>query len=207
MITRRQFLNRTGRLVPVMLCPTIARGIVVTPADPAFVNNSSNAAACATAATPRDEWTGTTTANNVLGTTTNVYVAAKFTAAETATICKVTIPFFQELTPDQDISVAIYSDNSGEPGSVIGFVSNQVNASTFPASEGTEAVFTGLVAPIIAATTYWVVAINNSAANDAEYVRWPAVLNDAGDTKIDANGTTPWDGSNAHKGKFKLFSA
>jgi len=126
------------------------------------------------------------------------YRAGNIDTTSAYTVCKVELSLKSVGSPTQDLTVSIYDDSSGEPGSLVGTASDAVDASTIGSTfEWVE--FTGISAVLSDATTYWVV-IHADAADSGNYVHWEYTNGgDASDRlAYDANGVGPWssDGSN-----------
>lgn len=112
--------------------------------------------------TAQDSFNGAKTAfiNLVSG---RKFGASRYVPGTSFTCCKVTIYMEREGTASGDLSVGIYSDNAGEPGSVITGFSSTVAASGVSTDTGTPIEFSGLSAALTSGITYWIVVQTTSS--------------------------------------------
>lgn len=160
-------------------------------------------------ATPRDVVNGTSTS---LTTTGNYpWLAVKFNAGASTTICRAVLRLSKEGTPVGNLSVAIYSHNGGTnfPNASIDD-SSTVAASTLAASESDFDFATGLSAAVTSGTDYWVVLKDSSgggfSGNGAQWHyqgtasgRRTALSSDSGANWSEVSPDNPY--------KFQLYSA
>lgn len=161
-----------------------------------------------TCSTAKDSVTGTTADQVAIGNfSSHTYIATKFVAGSSYTVCKATIPFFNTLSPTGSITMYIYSDSPGAPGTQIGTGSGAVLESSFPGTEGTAIAFTGMSAAVVSGTTYWLVAALTGDGNGSAYANWPEATSSSGTIDNSSDGIS-WNGlsSFSNAPKFTLFS-
>jgi hypothetical protein len=103
---------------------------------------------------------------------TQDYEAAKFTASASGTICKVVISLKKGASTTESVRLGIYTDNSGEPGTLIGSWSDWVTAASVTTSF-TDITFSNISASgIESSTTYWIVADPGTADDTTNVYTW-----------------------------------
>lgn len=105
----------------------------------------------------------------------NAACSVKFTAPATCTLTKGDIRLFKTGSPTFDLILAIYSDSSNLPGTLIGTPSDTFNAAGLPSSESTDSSFINLSANIVNATAYWALLYKSGGADNyfVDFVNWP----------------------------------
>ena len=100
------------------------------------------------------------------------YVATAFTMGETATVCSIDLEFKKGVTPTGTYKAGIYSNNSGEPGTLIGSWSDNRTVSDLTTSYAyTNMTKTGgLGAALTASTLYWIVVYASGYLQDNLFV-------------------------------------
>jgi hypothetical protein len=93
--------------------------------------------------------------------------AWKFQAAETATICKISINAKEVGNMTNTVVVGIYTDNSGNPGSLVGDASSATDASGW----GTDYAYRDFTvsAAVTATSEYWV-HVQTSSTDGSNYI-------------------------------------
>lgn len=123
------------------------------------------------------------------------YSGGWFQAASSYTLHRLDMPVKKTGTPTFNVSVAIYSDNAGQPGTLAS-ESAQVASSTFAGSE-TKVTFSSLSASITSGNKYWIIFRAYSSPNDfsnfGNYARSSGGASD--NTKIASDGAT-WSTNN-----------
>ncbi len=121
------------------------------------------------------------------------YLATKFVATSTDTVCKVDLYLRKLNSPTFDIRVSIFSHDAGDddPGTLIGTASDVIDSSTLT---GSEAVYTfvNISASITDTVTYWIVLEAVTLGDGSNYVRWHYEASGATErvnTDDDASGT------------------
>jgi hypothetical protein len=100
------------------------------------------------------------------------------------------------------IQVAIYSNNSNNPDSLVGTASATIDRTTFPGTD-TATRFTGLSASLTSGTKYWLVVISSTADSGSQLI-WTNVSG-AFLRRVSETGAS-WD-TTANRGQnFKIFS-
>lgn len=126
---------------------------------------ASTSGGCSTLA---DSVTGTSAGNESLGSfSSSTYKGGNFTAASSYTLCSVTLRLAKVSSPTQTAYAAIYTDNSGVPGTLVGTQSANSSMSGWSASEG-DVTFTGMSAAITSGSVYWII-LRASAADSSNY--------------------------------------
>lgn len=136
------------------------------------------------------------------------YSASSFTMGETATVCSIELEL-KKGTASGTYKVGIYSNNSGEPGTLIGSWSDNYNVSDLTTSYVyTAATKTGgLGAALTASTLYWIVVYASSGAlqDNLLYYAYTDCLVGSNYHKRSDNGTTWANGGNTTGPHFKLY--
>lgn len=94
--------------------------------------------------------------------------AWKFQASESATICKVDINAKEVGNMTNTVTVGIYTDNSGYPGSLVGDASSATDASGWGTDYGYRS-FT-VSAAVTASSEYWV-RVSTSGTDESNYIQ------------------------------------
>lgn len=176
--------------------------------NPAFVANlrpafSAGGGGCTTG---RDS-NMVATSSSILSDDGNIYMAQKFTAGASTTICAAMLRMSEAGTATGNMTVAIYSDNANQPGTVID-ASDNVGATTPGATEGDVNFTSGLSAAVTSGTAYWVVLNHPDGVTfDGNGVRWFYSTTAGSDrSMVSDNGTTWSEVSPNNPFKFQLFS-
>lgn len=138
----------------------------------------------------------------------SIYAASSFTASSSYTVCKIDAIMYKVGSPTFMLRAAIYDDNGGEPGSLVGTASAELDSSTFDTSDGT-VTFTGLDADVTNTVLYWVVAYYSSGPQNFynDYVKWSYFAAGAGDELFDSADGSSWDSRGTyHTAKFLTYS-
>lgn len=197
---------KAGASILILLLATACIG-QLNVSNPAFVaailKPAAGGVSCTTA---RDTWADTTSGTFPFGASSARQLAATgpFTAAASATICRIDIPLYKVGSPTFTMTAVIYTDSGGtQPGTQVGTASGTVDASTLGTSEpGTWVSFTGASCAITSGTAYWVVV--TTSAQDGE-VDWPYGGGFGTGIEMTFNGTV-WSTEASRRGKFALFS-
>jgi hypothetical protein len=132
------------------------------------------------------------------------YMGTYFVATSTYTISSINL-FLQKVgSPSWDITVALYSNNTNKPGTLIS-LSSTVASSGVPGTE-TETSFT-LGGSIINGTTYWLVLNGASVGDVSNYIKWHSVSGTYPgyfQTQKSADAIT-WAGFSNITGKSKIY--
>jgi hypothetical protein len=137
-----------------------------------------------------------------------LYIAAKFTAGATETICRVDVPIYKFGSPTFNITAGIYSHDSmnDSPNALIGTQSGTVSATTLGTSDpGTLVQFTGLSASLTSGTVYWVALWCSAEGDDSNQVHWS--YGGASDSRfsLDGDGAGVWSGFGTRHLRFAFF--
>jgi len=132
----------------------------------------TGAVASASCDTEKDTETGTESNTFIaFRYTTTDWVATKFTAGSTYTVCKIGMYMLRTETPASfNITACIYSDDGGvgdaaDPDSLVGTCSDTVAESTIGTSTG-EIAHTNVSADLTSGTSYWVVVYSDAVDSD-----------------------------------------
>lgn len=111
----------------------------------------------------RENWTNFGT---FWGNTVQVYDACPFTASASYTVCRAQVALRRTGTAPGTVKVALYTDATGSPGTLIGTASVLVDCSTI---DTTSALvdFPSINAALVSGTIYWVVVIYSAVGTDA----------------------------------------
>lgn len=147
------------------------------------------------------------TSSSILSDDGNLYMAQKFTASATTTICAAMLRLSEAGTATGTMTVAIYSDNANQPGTLID-ESDTVSATSPAGTEGDVNFTSGLSASVTSATAYWVVFKHlDSPTFDGNGVRWFYSTTAGSDrSMVSANGSTWSEVSPNNPFKYQLFS-
>lgn len=167
-----------------------------------IVPSRFSAAGCST---QRDAGTDSTSGQAAIGNWSGEkYIALSFTATATYTCCRIDVPLTRVGAPVADIRVAIYSDSSAYPSTLLS-TSNAVNASTISTTT-TEVSFEGLSASISSGVTYWVVVYTATAEGYSDYIKWDYAYAGSAPSRSSGDGSS-WGGyASSTLAKFKSFS-
>lgn len=166
--------------------------------------------ASATCSTARDSITGTTASSSTVGNTAlRTYVATRFTAAASTTICKAVLRMDKVGSPTFNVTVSIWTHDGvdDDPETLIGVASGVVASSSFATSEA-DVEFTGISAAITSSTVYWVVVQVSALGDASHHIRWYNISESATDLVMgDGDGVGPWvNVSSVRHAKFQLYS-
>src|SRR5579872_5064853 len=84
-------------------------------------------------------------------------LATSFKAPWPIAVCEIDLYLIRSGSPSGTMTVSIYSDNSGQPGSIIGTASSAVNPSSIQTGVFTLIPFVGVSANIAPGPWYWIV--------------------------------------------------
>ncbi len=131
--------------------------------------------------------------------------ASRFTAAETATICSVKVRLKKVGSPDKAMNFAIFSDNSGQPGTRIGNWSTPYQTENLSTTLDSDILFGDIGAGIVSGTVYWLVGRVDGSADSSNYVQWRlgATVTDRELDKGDGAGN--WVDEGAYNGIYWLY--
>lgn len=157
--------------------------------------------------TQRDTVTGTSSGTNNFCFDSNVYLAGNFTAGGTYTITKAVLPMKKIASPTFNIQAAIFTNNSGQPGTLVGTASGIVLANTLSTSFA-DVTFTGMSASLTSGTVYWIVIFSNNAPGDfTNYAIWDSISGGGSDFSYKSPDGSAWaQYQNFNKQKMTLYS-
>lgn len=169
-------------------------------------SNLNDAVAGGSCSTGRDS-NAVATSSSILSDDGNLYMAQKFTAGASVTICAATLRLSEAGTATGNMTVAIYTDNANTPGTLID-ESDTIAATTPGATEGDVQFTSGLSAAITASTAYWVVFKHlDGVTFDGNGVRWFYSTTTGTDrSMVSSNGSTWAEVSPNNPFKYQLFS-
>lgn len=127
------------------------------------------------------------------------YVASKFTSGATFTACKGELRLLKQNTPTGTLQLKIYTDNSGNPGTLVGSGSSTINMADV--SSDAYYTFASLSASLTSSTVYWAVMQASAAPNDIKWIGQTGSDNLRGST----DGSS-WDNIGNLTTNFKLYS-
>lgn len=100
-------------------------------------------------------------------------LAQQFIPSLIANVVQVILKLQKVNAPSGNLTVDIYTDNAGAPGSVFAASSNTVAASTISASAGgAEATFTVTSTQLFTSVPYWVVLSGTYAIDGTNFIEW-----------------------------------
>lgn len=137
--------------------------------------------------------------------TAETYTAGQFTAGSTYTICAVTLRIRKVGTPTFTLNAYIYTNNAGNPGTLVGTGSDNFSISSLSTSDG-PAAFTGLSASLTSGTVYWIVVKATSAPNDFTNYGYVSGANGSNTFKHSSNGTSWTNGAASIAIRFISYS-
>jgi hypothetical protein len=181
----------------------------------AAVTNGSDVPEPGDCDVPRDLVDGTTNGSHQNGSSTSVkYVAGKFQAAESVTICALDLALNKVGSPTFGLKVSIYSHNAGTdyPDAKISDDSDSVLASTLPTTDdGVDTAFSNFSVALTAGTTYWIVLEADAIGDSSNHVLWYRIsgtLSSGGTRTVAVDDTaSSWaNGSSTRLLKYHLFS-
>ena len=150
---RRKFIW-TG----LLFVPAIRAGAQFGLRSPGFVGQLSKKTGSAACTTVRDGATGAASEFDRSSGSGTLYVASKFTAGATYSACSVGMYAYKVGTlSDKSISVGIFTDSSGTPGTQLEGWSDSIAHSALPSSSAETVVALASPASISSGTAYWVV--------------------------------------------------
>lgn len=160
-VTTGEAINGSVNALPVSITPT---GL-----DSAFVLSGASA-----------DWGDGLTYDNVGELATNYKKAQSFTytnsLASAITVALVTLPLRKVAAPADNLTVSIFDDNGGEPGSVIANgTSNTVAGAGLSTTDTNLGVATFVFATpptLTSGTKYWIVLSRSGAADNTNYYTW-----------------------------------
>jgi len=210
-MNRRKFIKAaSGVFVPAtfgILVPVKAAAQVYLPH---LRNAFRKVAAGGSCSTARDSDAPATTGSQTWASTSpSAYIAARFTAAATATICRIDTAIYKLGTPSMDLFAFIYTDQAGpSPNVIVGSESSALSATTLGTTDpGTLVSFTGLSASITASTVYWVCMRVSAIGDVSNNIIWSNGGAADSNFSMDADGAGTWNGTGNRHMKFNLFSA
>lgn len=147
------------------------------------------------------------TSSSILSDDGNLYMAQKFTAGASTTICAAMLRMSEAGTATGTMTVSVYSDSANTPGTLID-ESDTLGATTPGATEGDVNFTSGLSAAITSGTAYWVVLKHlDGVTFDGNGVRWfYSTTTGSSRSMVSDNGTTWSEVSPNNPFKFQLFS-
>jgi hypothetical protein len=179
----------------------------------AAVTNGSDVPEPGDCDVPRDLVAGTTNGSHQNGSSTSVkYVAAKFEAAESVTICALDLALAKVGSPTFGMKVSIYSHNVGTdyPDTKLSDDSDSVLSSSLTTSEA-DTAFSNFSVALTAGTTYWIVLEADAIGDVSNHVLWHRItgtLSSGGTRTVAVDDTaSSWaNGSSTRLLKYHLFS-
>ncbi len=160
----------------LLIASLVLLGVSVALADRfppgALVSSKRAAAGGGSCSTTRDTLSGTIGDARVVGQYFDKR-AVQFTAGGTYTICKAVLKLAKVGSPTgYNLSVQIYTDSAGSPGTQVGTGSGNLDAGTLTTSPTfSDAEFTGMSASLTSGTTYWLV-VSIDTVVDGNQVNW-----------------------------------
>jgi len=146
-------------------------------------------------AMPVDSWAG------------NAWCASPFTTGSAYQATQIQLFLAGTSSPQGNVKAAIFTDNSGSPGTQLGTASNSIPASTLPSTPG-PVQFQGLNATLSAGTTYWIVVQrDNSAGSVTAYGDQLSKPVPKALAASSANGTTWTEITNFQKLRYTVYSS
>ena len=209
-MNRRKFIKSGALFVPAtfgIFVPRVRAQVYLENRRNAF-RTVPGGGGCATA---RDTDTGTTNGNQTWASSSpNLYVATRFVAAATTTICRIDMAIYKLGTPTMNLFAFIYTHDAGNdsPNVLVGSESSALSATTLGTTDpGTFPSFTGLSASITASTVYWVCMRAASVGDASNNIIWS--YGGSADSRFctDSDGAGVWGGAGTRHLKFNLFSA
>ena len=135
----------------------------------------------------------------------NQTYATQFTTTSAYTVCRIGLFFATTGSPTMNFTVGIYTNNTDEPGTLIGDLSTPRNAASFLAAES-EKIFIGFSAPLLTTTLYWIVVFTDGY-DAANYISWHlesgAVTERVG---VNTSPPTAWNTWAGYSLKYQLYS-
>jgi hypothetical protein len=133
------------------------------------------------------------------------FVGSQWTTAATYTLCRLTTRIYRVGTPTGTITAYIYTNNLGEPGTLLATSTTTISAGALTDSTaGEDAGFTFAGLSLTSGTAYYMV-LGSSAVSGANFVRWVAGATSTGNTDSSADATT-WASVGTRQLGFQAFS-
>ena len=176
-----------------------AYGVSATNTSSTFAT-ASMASACTTVA---DSFTGAFTGDYANEGRYAAYYAFKFTAASTYTACSISLGARKSGAPAQTFWAGIYTDSSGNPGTLVGTHSTSIGAAAFGTSLGA-VNFPGVSASISSGTAYWIV-VRASATDVSNYIIVANLGYTLPGTRYSDNGTSWTDDASDYAVYFQIY--
>jgi len=154
-----------------------------------------------------DRNTAATTGSEAVGHLTSAqWVAFIFTAVNSFTVTQAVLRLSRTGSPTFNVDVRIYTDNAGNPGTLIGTGSGTVAASSVATSES-DVMFTGLSAAITAGTKYHIVIHCSATQNSSNDLLWEHSFGVAADIVHNSTDGSTWSTFNSSvKSKYTLYA-
>lgn len=170
---RRKFIKRGALLVPAAFS-RMGLGQAFTFSDQAFNLNAVASGGAAPCTTAREDFStgGTTNSQSVMNSSSTRYTAQAFTASATYTACAADIYCSKTASPTFNLTLAIFTDSAGSPGTLVGSRSNAVAASALSTTDGTLQSFTGLSASLVSGTAYWLILECSANPDVTNFIEW-----------------------------------
>jgi hypothetical protein len=202
-------------LILVCLCLIASPVFAFGPAIQAVVGASSTPAGCTTGA--ESCAASTTSSYGCLQSSAQVYLASKFVAEATETVCSAVLRMKRstDTDPTHSYNVYIYSNScttcdrsDDNVGSVVG--TGSTNSITYAANLTTteaDVTFTGISASITSGEVYWVVLKGTGTVDSTNYGLWGCSTGcTTKDFRRDADGAGAWGSVSAtYGGKYTLY--
>lgn len=133
------------------------------------------------------------------------YIGSGFVAGATYTLTSVDMYMAKTGSPSFNISCEIWSNNSGDPGSIVG--SGSTNTIAASSITGSEAVYTwtGLNASITSGTTYFIVLICDTVGDGSNNIQLHRNAVSANQIDTSPNGSTWTNASGTRRSKFATY--
>lgn len=119
--------------------------------------------------------------------TTTDWIGAKFTAGANGILDKVDVRLKQGTSPTQHVIVALYSDNSGDPGTLV--ATSSILSSSITSSYAYLSAYFIEAPVVVSGTSYWVVVYMQMGGSGS--YNWSSTTN-ATTSKISSNSGGTW---------------
>lgn len=139
------------------------------------------------------------------------YNSIKFTVAENITVTKASVLIYREGSPVSSLSVKIYTDNAGQPGTLVGTGSESIAASSIStAATRGDAVFVdfaGTLSAALTAGTYHLVVVADQYVGSGA-LKWVYTFDAGNGVTYESGNGTAWNNYNNNMAlNFKLYSS
>lgn len=209
-MNRRRFIKSGLLWLPVALAGRAAAHVYRQPAfhAGAFGKSAVGGGGGGPCDTQQDSQTGTV--NNWAPNSSYPWIGFNFTMDEAAgdyTLCKMTLRMRRTGTVSGNITLSIYTNDTGEPGTLMS-TSDAIAASSVPTTEG-DVVFTNLSAALVLTNVHYWGVLKTTVGDGLNFVETPYVFTGAGTSlvKLSDNDGATWDlWTDSNEVKFITYS-